>query len=118
MPKLYYSSAGVLSWNAFAGDPQPNSISVGYQGNCYAVDEQGDPVYYSTDGSSSGSAGGGAQGKGLQISFKNWNYLLTNNYSPTTFGNLVYVWEDTQGGEFKATAVTAMKVLATYHTSS
>ena len=73
IPSLHYST-----WNApfdfkkfnLGENASPFSLSVNYQGNCYAT-ENYSPVYYSNDGSSSGSAGSGLDGAALKISFKN-----------------------------------------------
>lgn len=109
---LHYSTDGV-TWNDFAGKPEPIDISVGYQGNCYAVDDSFNPVYYSNDGSSTGSASAGADGKALQISFKNWSYLVSSAISDQE--NVIMRWVDTQGGMYQNSGFTGCKVFATYN---
>lgn len=114
IPKLYYSQANALSWQAFSGDPSPMSISVSYAGDCYGIDDSGSPKVYSTDGSTVSSAGSGADDNTAQISSKNWTYLISY-VDMSSDGNLVYAWVDTQGGTFEPTTVRAYKVCSTYH---
>jgi len=121
IPALHFASSdSPTSWTKFdmGNASSPFSISVGYEGNCYGVAD-GNPMYYSNDGHSSGSAGGGADGIALETSFKKWNYLLTANIDiQGTPGNEIMKWVDTQGGIFQTTNVYAYKVLATYNTIS
>ena len=71
------------------------------------------PKYYSHDGISMGSAGSGADGKTLIISFKSWNYSLTTDGNEN--GNQVMEWQDDQGGTYMATSFRAVKVLSTFY---
>ena len=118
VPQLYYSDGSVLSWNAFAGNPLPSSISSDYAGTCFAVDENNNPVYYSTDGTSTGTAGSGIDGMAMQISSKNWTYVVTFDAASSSGENPIYKWVDESGGKFEKTNMTGMKVLSTYHTGS
>ena len=113
-PGLHYAAAGdQLQWNKFNLQNEENApfpISVSSSGNCYGVID-GNPTYFSKNGGQ-GTAGSGANGIGLEMSFKNWNYLLTTNAN--TDGNEVMAWVDTKGGVFQNTNTRAYKVLATY----
>jgi predicted heme/steroid binding protein len=115
IPTLHYSDYNNLNWKEFAGNISPYSISVGYAGDCYGIQDLS-PKYYSKDGQSTGSAGAGLDGKSLQISFKNWSYVLSTDANLD--GNLVYEWVDTQGGVFQATAVRGISIAASYHVKS
>lgn len=101
------------NWKPFAGIVEPTSISVEYQGNCYGVQDFS-PIYYSKDGSTTGSAGSGANGSALEITFKNSFYLLSTNGSENG-GNDVMIWEDVAGGTFVSAGFQAIQVLSTYY---
>lgn len=114
-PHLHFSKfPSPLNWKAFDGYPTPRSLSTAYSGNCYGL-EDGSPVYFSTDGSGTGSAGAGVNGQCLQITFKSWTYVLTTDLSEE--GNLVYKWRDTYGGKFEPTNIRANYFLASYYRS-
>ena len=115
IPCLQYTHAAAISWKAFQGNPEPYSISTDYQGNCIAIADF-NPVYYSKDGSSTGSAGGGVAGRALQISAKNWTFLVSTDAN--TDGNLSYEWQDIAGGTFEAMSVRGMSVAASYYRKS
>ncbi len=115
IPCLQYTSASDISWKAFHGNPEPFSISADYQGNCIAI-AGFDPVYYSKDGTSTGSAGAGVAGKALQISAKNWTFLVSTDANAN--GNLLYEWQDIAGGTFEALAARGMSVAASYYRKS
>lgn len=114
---LHYSAIGDINFSAFGSGQtpiDPSSISVNYQGNCYGVSPSYSPMYYNKDGSSSGSAGKGADGKTISISFKNWNYIVLT--TGDVEGNDVYVWEDVAGGTYTKTSFQAVKILSSYYT--
>ena len=46
---------------------------------------------------------------------RSFTYATTYEYDSSTEQNLVYAFVDTGGGEFQATSVTAVKVIATYN---
>ena len=112
-PQLHYSSADTLSWKAFAGDPSPVSISVNYDGNCFGIDVNSSPIIYQKDGQNTSSPGPGVNNNSMEISAKNWTYVIS--FSSDEEGNIIYVWEDVQGGKFVASSVRGNKVLATYY---
>lgn len=103
-----------MNWTPFAGLPEPMGISVNYSGDCYGVVDY-NPIYYSQDGSTTGSAGSGADGMSLAQSFKNNWYLLSTVADKN--GNKVMVWEDEAGGTFVDAGFQAIQVLATYYLS-
>ncbi len=110
---LQLSDTSVIpaKWQVFKGPANPSSISVGYTGDCYGA-AGFDPVYYSKDGQTTGSAGSGADGSTLEVTFKNNIYLLSTNGNEK--GNDVLIWVDTQGGVFEPTGVQAIQILASY----
>ena len=115
---LHYADMGAsLSFKEFGSGNQdfPYSLSVSYTGDCFAV-VNFSPVYYSHDGSSTGSAGAGLEGKALMITFKNWNYVLAT--MADTNGNEVWVWKDEAGGTYVNAGFSAIKVLASYYTAA
>lgn len=107
-----YGGQTPYKWQPFAGNVEPSSISVNYEGDCYAVQDFS-PVYYSRDGSTTSSAGVGANGSALEITFKNTYYLLSTNANKN--GNEVMVWKDTAGGTFVSAGFQAIQVLGTYY---
>ncbi len=111
-PCLQYTPASSISWKVFQGKPEPVSISANYQGNCIAINSF-DPVYYLKDGSSTGSAGAGVAGKALQISAKNWTFLVSTDANSE--GNLLYEWQDSAGGTFFPMSVRGMIAAASYY---
>jgi hypothetical protein len=115
IPVLSYSSDKGSTWNTFAGNVYPYGLSVSYQGDCYAIDQNFNPMYYSKDGSSSGSAGSGLDGKALTIAFANWCFALSIDANQD--GNLIYEWQDEAGGTFRATAARGMSIAASYYTA-
>jgi len=112
IPCLQYTPVSNIQWKAFADNPQPFSISADYQGNCRAVNDF-NPVYYSKDGVSTGSAGMGVDGKALAISAKNWTFLLSTVANAD--GNLFYEWQDVNGGTFMPMAARGSRIAATYY---
>lgn len=102
-----------LNFQSFAKNPQPYSLSVSYSGDCYAIDNFS-PMYYSNDGSKTGSAGAGADGKALQISFKNWAYLVSTDVG-SDLDNIIKKWIDTQGGVFENTSFEGIRVASSYY---
>lgn len=115
IPCLHYTPATAISWKAFQGNPQPFSISADYQGNCIAITDF-DPIYYSKDGTSTNSAGAGVAGRALQVSAKNWTFLVSTDANAE--GNLLYEWQDIAGGTFEAMSVRGMSVAASYYLKS
>ena len=114
---LYYSKAGSsLQFNEFEGNYMPYGLSVDHGGNCFST-LNSDPVYFSNDGKSTGSAGSGANGKTLSMSAKNWNYLVSTEFGPN-YNNKIMVWVDTQGGVFQDTNFEGNRIAATYHVKS
>jgi hypothetical protein len=113
IPVLSYSSDNGSSWKEFAGDIYPYGLSVSYNGDCYATDQNFNPMYYSKDGSSSASAGSGIDGKTLSIAFANWCFALGIDANEN--GNLIYEWQDEAGGTFRATAARGMSIAASYY---
>lgn len=111
---LQFADTSVIpvKWQIFNGPVMPQSISIGYTGDCYAVTDF-TPVFYSKDGKSTGSVGSGANGSALEITFKNNIYLLSTNGNEQ--GNDVLIWVDTQGGVFESIGVQALQILATYY---
>lgn len=103
---------GVYNWKPFSGLPEPSSISVNYMGDCYGVDKFS-PVYYSSDGTNTGSDGSGATGRAIEITFKNTYYVLSTNGNEN--GNEVLIWEDVNGGTFVSAGFQAIQVLGTYY---
>lgn len=103
---------GTYNWKPFAGLPEPSSISVNYMGDCYGVNDFS-PVYYSSDGTNTGSDGSGATGSALEITFKNTYYVLSTNGNEN--GNDVLIWEDVNGGTFVSAGFQAIQVLGTYY---
>lgn len=116
IPVLRYLDigSGSKTWNTFAGNVMPSSISADYAGNCAAV-VNFSPVTYSKDGSSSYSAGAGIDGKALQISFRNWCFAVSTDANQD--GNLIYEWQDESGGTFMATAARGSVVESSYYTA-
>ncbi len=115
-PHLHLSKfTSPLNWSSFKGNPSPSSLSAGYAGNCYGLID-GTPTYFLTDGSGSGSAGAGVDGQCLQMTFKNWSYVLTTNLNEE--GNLVYKWVDTFGGKFEPTNIRANYFLSSFYRKS
>lgn len=113
IPCLQYSDINNLQWKAFAGNPQPSSISADYQGNCKAVANYS-PVYYSNDGTSTGSAGSGLNGQAIFISAKSWTFALSTDANEN--GNLIYEWQDEEGGTFMTmTASRGISIAASYY---
>ena len=111
---LYFANAGSsLSFTDFNFSGNPTNISVDYSGRCVAAVDF-DPYYFSTDGSSYGSAGSGADGKTVTITSKNWTYLVSTDIN-NSYQNIIMVWEDTQGGKFTNTAMYGMRVYGTYY---
>ncbi len=102
-----------FNWKPFAGLPEPSSISVNYSGNCYGVNDSFSPVYYLNDGISTGSAGSGADGSALEISFKNTFYVLSTNGNEN--GNDVLIYEGDGPGTFVSAGFQAIQILGTYY---
>ena len=115
---MHYAQTGgdTLSFSAFEGNPTPYSISASYSGDCNGV-ANFDPLYYSKDGKSSGSSGSGADGKALQVSSKNWTYLVSTEIGPNN-DNIIMAWVDTQGGIYENTSFEGIRVAATYNLKS
>ncbi|MBL7780253.1 MAG: hypothetical protein JNM22_03480 [Saprospiraceae bacterium] len=113
-PVLQFAYTGNIpvKWQPFNGAVAPDSISAGYTGDCYGVSDF-TGVYYSTNGTSTGPVGSGANGSTLEITFKNNIYALSTNGNEQ--GNDVLIWVDTQGGVFEPTGVQAIQILATYY---
>jgi hypothetical protein len=113
-PYLQYAQVDQtpLQWKAFSGYVNPSGISVNYNGDCYGATDFS-PMFYSSDGTSSGSAGAGADGSTLAVTFKNTFYLLSTNANNN--GNDVWVWQDTAGGTFVNAGFQAIQILATYY---
>jgi hypothetical protein len=101
-----------ISWTPFSGSPEPENISVSYSGDCYGVVDF-NPIFYSHDGSSTGSAGSGADGQSLAQTFKNTWYLQSTSADKN--GNKIMIWEDEQGGIFVDAGFQAIQVLGTYY---
>lgn len=101
-----------LTWQQFAGAPIPNSLSVNYAGDCYAVNNF-NPMYYSTDGSTTNVAGIGANKITLQITFKNTYYLISTNANAQ--GNEIMQWMDVNGGTWKNTGLQAIKIVSSWY---
>lgn len=99
-------------WQPFKGVPQPMGISANYNGDCYGAVAY-NPVYFSKDGATTASAGAGANGITLEMSFKNTYYLLSENADEN--GNDVMFWQDEKGGVFVDAGFKAIQVLATYY---
>ncbi|MEO0778220.1 MAG: hypothetical protein AAFW73_12565 [Bacteroidota bacterium] len=89
----------------------PKGLSVNHAGDCYGIDER-TAHYYAWDGRT-GTAGAGAHGKTINISFKNHNYILTTHANVS--GNEVYEWRAIDGGRYVDAGFRAQKILATYH---
>ena len=116
---LYYAKSGSsLDFKEFSlnGADEPIDFSVDYQGNCIAVVDNS-PVYFSNDGSGTGSAGQGLNGETLSIAAKNWTYALSTKYT-TDYQNVIYEWQDISGGTFEATSAGGVKIAASYYTKS
>ena len=103
------------NWVQFQGSPAPSGISCSYNGDCYGVVDFS-PIYYSGDGKTSNSAGSGANGSTLEMSFKNNFYGLSTNADKN--GNQVLIWVDEMGGVFQNAGFQAIQVLATYYLGS
>ncbi len=99
-------------WQTFKGDPQPVGISASYYGDCYGALSYS-PVFFGKDGVSTNSAGAGANGSTLELSFKNNFYLLSTNADKN--GNEVMVWKDVNGGVFVNAGFEAIQILGTYY---
>lgn len=115
IPSLHYTNTNApLSWKE-VGDQVYDlySLSVNYAGNCYGAQDY-KPVYYDTNGST-GSAGSTGQLLALQVSFKNANFMVSND--GTAEGNLVYEWVDEQGGTYSSMNIRAMTIQSTYYSS-
>jgi len=114
-PILHLAKEGG-QWTEFQGDVTPTSLSVNYNGDCYAVLDN-DPMGFESDGKTSFNDGDtNSDGKTLQITFKNTYYLLSTNC--TEQGNEVMVWEDVDGGTWKSTGAFAAKVISTWYKPS
>lgn len=103
---------GDVQWTKFGPGLTPTGISVSYNGDCYGILD-GNPTFFSKDGVTYNSAGAGADGIGLQMSFKNTIYLVTTNVLDQ--GNQVMIWVDEQGGVFQDAGFQAAVVLSTYN---
>ena len=113
IPILQFSPAGdSLNFTAFAGDIYPFDLTVDYAGNCQAVNNFS-PTSYSKDGHSSFSSGAGADNQTLQITSKNWTYILTTDVNQD--GNQVCIWQDEGGGLFQKMSLRASKIATTYY---
>ena len=99
-------------WKPFAGSPNVSGISANYSGDCYAASDF-NPMFYSQDGQSSNSAGSGANGATLALTFKNTFYLLSTSADEN--GNKVMTWVDEMGGVFQDAGFQAIQVLASYY---
>lgn len=108
-------SAGNLMWTPFAGNPIPNSLSVSYYGDCYAVNDF-TSMFYSKDGKTTAVSGAGANGMALQVTFKNTYYLLSTNANSN--GNEIMIWVDQQGGIWQDTGLRAIKISSSYYNPS
>lgn len=115
MATLHYSDYNTLDWKEFEGQVYPFSLSVSYSGDCYGVNDF-NPMYYSKDGKSSGSAGSGLDRETVQISFKNWTYALSTDINSE--GNLICEWVDTKGGTFEGIGVRGSRIAASYFRKS
>ncbi len=116
IPVLRYTSVTdpTKTWTTFGNGVHPTSISSNYQGTCFAV-LNFNPVYYTVDGQS-GSAGAGADGTTMQISFRNWNFILTTD--ATSDGNQIMEWQDTNGGTYMAITPRGSRVESSYYRAS
>ncbi|HOY06562.1 MAG TPA: hypothetical protein PLO67_14240 [Saprospiraceae bacterium] len=114
---LQFTSASQVPavWKPFAGSPSVSGISANYSGDCYAASDY-NPMYYSQDGQSSNSAGSGANGSTLALTFKNTFYLLSTSADEN--GNKVMIWVDEKGGVFQDAGFQAIQVLASYYLPS
>lgn len=115
IPTLHYSDSNNINWKEFAGSVSPYGLSANYEGNCAATFSF-NPMVYSKDGSSSYSGGSGLEGKAMQATFKNWNFVLSIEANEN--GNLIYEWVDEQGGSFEQTNARASQIAASYHKNS
>ena len=116
IPALYYSPIGAtFNFQKFPiGDnATPYSLSVNFEGNCFAV-ENDNPVYYGKDGTSKGSAGTGLDGKAMAISNKKNNFALSI-YDTNSDGNLIYEWTTQNQGSYSATSTRTNTILSTYY---
>ncbi|AEE53690.1 hypothetical protein [Haliscomenobacter hydrossis] len=115
IPCLQFSpiNGAPFAWKPFVGFPEPSCITVNYTGNCYGIDGSFSPMYYLNDGVSTGSAGDGANGSALEISFKNTYFLLSTNADKN--GNDVLMYQDTAGSSFVSAGFQAIQVLGTYY---
>lgn len=115
IPCLQFANVDVLQWKPFAGNPEPSSISVDYQGNCQAINDA-DPVYYSKDGVSTGSSGTGVNGKAFIISSKTWTFLMSTELNEN--GNLFYEWQDIAGGTYMPMAARGSRIAASHYSKA
>ncbi|MFN7117865.1 MAG: hypothetical protein ACK4TA_13780 [Saprospiraceae bacterium] len=114
IPCLQYARVTTppMTWKPFAGNVMPTSLSACYTGDCYGI--QGyTPMYYSIDGSTSNVFGSGANGKAIEITFKNWTYLLATNAGPQ--GNEIWQWVDEMGGVWQNTGLRAIKIVSSWY---
>lgn len=100
------------TWHTFTGNITPSSISTGYAGNCSAVVKR-NPMYFLTDGTSSGSMGTGADGQTLSITFRNWCFILNTNANEN--GNQIMEFQSGGAGSFVAMAVRGTRVESSYY---
>ena len=117
IPLLQYSTSMQqipIPFAVFQGPVSPSAITVSYTGDCNGIID-GNPWFFGKDGST-GSAGAGANGISIDISFKNNFYLLTNDRENSE--NEVMIWVDEAGGTFQDAGFSAIKVLSTYYLAS
>lgn len=115
IPSLQFCQIGTRSfdWRSFTGAPSPTDICVNAYGNCYGIQSYS-PRYFLNDGVRTGSAGTGANGKALEMSYKKTYYLLSNNANAD--GNEVMVYTNFQGySNFIDAKFRAIQVLGTYY---
>ncbi len=114
MPQLHwskYSAGSPINWNLFPGNYQPTSLAANEQGDAYGI-ESGLPYGYIAAKGQRFQFGAMPQPNGMEITFKNWSYVLTSNSSPQ--GNEVLKWVDEQGGVWQDAGFKATKVCAVY----
>lgn len=99
-------------WKTFAGNISPRSISVSGSGDCFGVIDS-NPMYFSIDGKTSGSAGTGADGITLNISYCNFGYIVTDNANEK--GNQIMKLVNEPNGDFVDTRLRGRRVAASFY---
>ncbi len=104
-----------LTWHTFTGNILAQRISTNTSGNCAAVVDN-NPMYFLNDGKSSGSMGIGTDDQTLQITYRNWCFILTTD--STENGNLIMEFQSAGNGSFAPLAVRGNKVESSYYLAS